>query len=153
MKTIALLPICLVLFACATSDDLTGGRTLDCSAGQALEVRAGIDQAAFEQGGDISGTIKFLVEVANNSHQDVTVKTLTIRPRNLQRSAFENVTRTVNQEIAEGTEHLFELPTPTFSRLPARDQRFDPEAYEFSVLLSLTNGDSYLCHFEATWAR
>lgn len=153
MKPIALLPICLVLFACASSDDVSGGRTLDCRSGQALEVRAGIDQEAFDQGRNISGTIEFLVEVANNSHEDVTVKTLTIRPISLQRAAFQNVTRTVNQEIPEGTEHLFELPAPTFSRLPGRDQNFDPDAFDFSVFLSLTNGDSYLCHFEATWAR
>ena len=157
MKTIAFLPISLLLFACASSDDLSGGRTLDCSSGQALEVRAGIDQQGFERGGATSGAIVFIVEVANNSHEDITVERLGVKSRRFEGGAFQDAYKTVNQQIVEGTEHVFEIPTTTFVRLPRRDPQrdpqIDPEEYEFSVLVNLTNGDQYLCHFRATWGR
>ena len=151
MKTIALLSISLLLLACASSDDFTGGRLLDCKSGEALEVRAGIDQESFERGGMGRGEILFLIEVANNSHEDVTVKSIGVSPRRTQNAPFENVTRAVNQDIAEGSEHLFKLPTTAFSRaLPEPDSRSrGGENYEFSVHVNLTNGDSYVCHFEA----
>ena len=152
MKTIALLSISLLLFACASSDDFTERRQLDCKSGEALEVRAGVDQESLERSGTGSGMIQFLIEVANNSHQDVTVKTVGVTSRRTDTAPFENVVKTVNQDIAEGTEHLFKLPTTVFARLPGRSPRSD-ENYEFSVLVNLTNGDAYVCHFEATLVR
>ena len=149
-KTIAVLTS-LLLFACSSATDVIDQRSMDCGPGQDLEIRAGL--APPEVAGSV-GQLMFLVEVANNSHDDVTVDHILIEPQQGQRRrqgqvALERVHRSVKQLIAEGTEHVFELPA---SRFQAPSSAMDSEfaalgGYEFSVQVVLTNGDAYRCPF------
>lgn len=148
-KTIAALT--LLLFACSSATDVIDQRSMECGPGQDLEIRAGL--APPEVAGSV-GQLMFLVEVANNSHADVTVDHILIAPLQGQRErpgqvALERVHRSVKQLIAEGTEHVFELPASRF-RLPSSPTELEFEGlggYEFSVQVVLTNGDAYRCPF------
>lgn len=149
-KTIAVLTS-LLLFACSSATDVIDQRSIECGPGQDLEVRAGL--APPEVAGTV-GQMMFLVEVANNSHDDVTVDHILIEPRQGQRSrpgqiALERVHRSVKTLIAEGTEHVFELPASRFQGpSSAMDSEFSARGgYEFFVHVALTNGDAYRCPF------
>lgn len=151
MKTTMAVLTSLLLFACSSATDVNDQRSMDCGPGQDLEIRAGL--APPEVAGSV-GQLMFLVEVANNSHNDVTVDHILIEPQQGQRRrqgqvALERVHRSVKTFIAEGTEHVFELPA---SRFQAPSSAMDSEfaalgGYEFSVQVVLTNGDSYRCPF------
>jgi hypothetical protein len=148
-KQVALLPVLFLFFACASATDVIDQRALGCGPGQDIEVRAGL---APPEIANTIGQMVFLVEVANNSHEDLTVDSIVIDPtrtppgqRPLQRTAKD-----VDQLIAEGTEHVFELPTAYQAMYESLDPRSAGQGrHEFSVTVKLTNGDSYRCPFAA----
>lgn len=150
MKKIALLSI-LLLFACASSDDMTAGRAVDCAPGADLEIRAGIDRgtsALAERTNDLT----FLVEVANNSHHDVTVTSIYIQPRTYEAgrsSGIDSVSKTFDQLVEQGDDHVFRLPVDASVALasPFDDQVSRRVPYEFVVTVALSNGDRYRCPF------
>jgi len=152
MKTTIAVLTSLLLFACSSATDVIGQRSMDCGPGQDLEIRAGL--APPEVAGSM-GQLMFLVEVANNSHNDVTVDHILIEPQQGQQRrqgqiALERVHRSVKQLIAEGTEHVFELPASRFqnpSSSPLDSEFAALGGYEFAVQVVLTNGDSYRCPF------
>ena len=73
MKTIASITILLLLSACASSTSVIDERQFRCGPGQDIEIRAGLDNGSMAA--DVGGMITYLVEVANNSHNDVVVAT------------------------------------------------------------------------------
>jgi len=150
MKTIALASILLLFAACASPTALIQ-ETFNCDSGEDLEIRAGLaDPRSSEQ----IGQHMFLVEVANNSSEDLTVKSVLIDPdesaRRLRRDvSLERAYREFNETIPEGTEHVFELPATAFGTLlqPGFQDDRQPGPLQFVVTVSLTNGDVYRCPF------
>ena len=72
MKRVSAL-LLLLLAACASPTAVMDKRAIRCGPGQDIEVRAGIDDGTIINRED-HGEMKYLVEVSNNSHADVTVK-------------------------------------------------------------------------------
>jgi hypothetical protein len=153
MKTIALLPLVAVLFACTSSSGVAANRVFDCDSGQPLEVRAGLENARASAVVDINDDLVYLVEVANNSHEDVVVETIRIDTASAggETASLDPVSRSVKQAIPSGKDHLFRFPT-RFRVTPMAGDRL-PDARrlvmprEMNVTIVLENGDAYRCSF------
>jgi hypothetical protein len=146
MRRTALL---LLLFAaCASPTAVIDKRSFRCGPGQDIEIRAGIiDPAATREA---AGPVMYLVEIANNSHHDVTVKSVRLAPRGERVAGAQTVYREFNQLIPEGQDHLFELPaSDAWVRSSDFGSTLAGRRLEFSATVSLTNGDSYHCDFAA----
>ena len=138
----------LLLTACASSTDIIDERVLPCGSGQDIEVRAGFDDGMLH--GEVGGQMKYLVEVANNSHHDVTVKSIRIDPQSTSVPGIERAYRQYDQLIAEGEDHVFELPSSVvLSWRSDLDRRTALQRLEFVVVVSMSDGDSYRCRFVA----
>lgn len=147
MKTIALLAIAL-LTACA-SKDLIENRSLDCASGQDIEVQVGYEGAGSSLGNE--DRFEMLVEVANNSDDDLTVASIRVEQPSDTNATYriDSSFRKFDQVIEEGKDHVFRLPV-TGRELPRRDTRTvtTAAASRIFVHVHLTNGDSYRCSFD-----
>lgn len=149
MKTLALISMLLLLGACASPTAIVEGN-FDCSPGQDLEIRAGLSDPS--RMGEQTGQYLFLVEVANNSSGDLTVKSIRVDPRDRSRAAgdipLQSAGKSYDETIAEGSEHVFELPATGFgSWSRSAGSQVSRVPLEFVVTVNLTNGDSYRCPF------
>ncbi len=147
MKKVSVL-VLLLAAACASPTAVVDERTFRCGPGQDIEVRAGLDDGSINH--EIGGQLMYLVEVANNSHRDLTVSYLRIEPHAKFGEPIEGVesaAKTFDQLIPENDEHVFEIPANSGPR--AFDQRPDRREIEFLVVVTLSNGDSYHCSFLA----
>ena len=153
MKRASVLVV-LLLAACASSTDVIDQRTLRCGPGQDIEVRAGVDDGTIINRED-RGVMKYLVEVANNAHNEVTVTHIRIEPMRDKREEVPEIKsawKEFNQTIPENEEHLFEIPIDAWSSTTHFDRTIaGGERFEFLVRVSLSNGDSYHCTFAAVW--
>lgn len=143
MKRRALLS--LLLLACASRSSFdTPNRMLECTG--EIEVRASLagSTTSMDRVGD---RLMIVVEVANNSHQDIVVKKIVVEDVELgssQRlgSSFSRVDET----ILEGQARQFKIPLTVRGRFedtsrPTRDP------VPIAVTVSLEGGDSYRCQF------
>ena len=144
----------LLLAACASPTAVIDKHAFRCGPGQDIEVRAGIDDGTIINRED-HGEMKYLVEVANNSHNDVTVTQIRIDPMRDKREEVPNVhsaSKVFDQLVPEGEDHLFEIPIGSWSTTTHFDRKLEGGSrLEFLVRVSLANGDSYHCSFEAVW--
>lgn len=149
MKTLALFAA-LLACACASPTAVIDHRALDCSAGNDISVEAGLDDGTNGGRAEATGQREYLVRVTNNAHEEVTVKTIRIDPSDRVATGLDSVAKEFNHTIAENDEYIFHLPVnaPWNRGVPER-----PPVYErtvvFSVIVALTNGDSYRCQFES----
>ena len=149
MKRIA--PFALVLLAaCASSTDVIDNQVMNCDSGQDIEVRVGIggDRTALHSMGGAEDQFEILVEVANNSHEDLTVKSVKVDQHTPDVADYriDNSWRKFDQLIEEGKDHTFHLPTRgRVQRQAMRD--LTGQGIELDVTVALTNGDSYRCQF------
>jgi len=143
-----IIPFVLLLAACASPTAVIDKRSFRCGPGQDIEVRAGIvDPLASRES---AGPMVYLLEIANNSHHDVTVKYIRLEPRGDTIDGATTVSRHLDQLIPEGKDHVFEIPVSDVwvsSRQFAR--RLDDPRVRFAATVTLANGDSYHCEFEA----
>lgn len=154
LKNTALCSLLFFFAACASPSAMID-QTSDCGPGQDLEIRAALGDS---RSGEFLGQNIFLVEVANNSHEDVTVKRVRVEPRELRQSSINSrraplngAAKDFNQTIAEGTEHVFELPTTASAMLsPDMQDAVVSEELELHVTVELTSGESYRCAFAVT---
>lgn len=154
MRSIVLGSLLLLAAGCSSATAMNDSEVRECGPGQALEIQAGIEAVGGRSSMDPGDEVAFLVEVANNSHQDVVVKQVRIEPERTGRGtgALEPVYRSVNQEIAQGKDHLFRFPavqrmisaTET-ERRPKRPLK--ETTPRMTVTVTLADGDSYRCHF------
>ena len=156
MKSIALIAI-LFLVSCASSTDVIDERNLGCGPGQDIDVMAGLDKSSLERGSD--NRVELLVNVANNSHEELTVKL--IRVEQLHRDdapvLIESAMRRFDQLLPEGKEHTFNIPLlaqvraftePSGSRVGNLGR-----GTQLTVTVALSNGDSYRCEFDVGETR
>lgn len=141
----------LLLAACASPTAVLDKRAFPCGPGRDIEIRAGIDDGTITK--EVGGELQYLVEVANNSHNDVTVKSIRIQPIRQDVEEIDAASKTFDQLIPEGEDHVFEIPTGELSRSTHFDRKIlgGTSRVEFSVRVELSNGDSYHCAFEAVW--
>lgn len=145
MRATALL--LLLLAACASPTAVIDNRTFRCGPGQDIEIRAGIlDPTATREA---AGTLMYIVEIANNSHNDVTVQSIRLAPRGGEdQSMLKPVVRNVDQSIPEGEDHVFEIPaSDVWLQSGGLEPVLARQRLEFDATVRLTNGDSYHCSF------
>lgn len=153
MKKIALLPMLVLCFACSSSTKLDDREVFDCQPGRDIEIMAGIEGVKGRASINPGEELAFLVEVANNSHEDVIVDAIRIEPSADSRgtSELDPVYQSVSYELAAGKEHLFRFPArrrlnPTMDSRESTRNSFS-RAPEMTVTVLLKNGDAYRCPF------
>lgn len=156
MKTVALLATILLFASCSSSSGLIDKQSLPCGSGQDIDILAGLEMAgvAGRRGDYGGGRAKMIVNVANNSHAEVTVTDIDVAQMNDPDAtfAFDRAHINVDVTIAEGKEHTFELPMTermasqgVTGRRPSVSEQ--PRDLQLSVRVSLSNGDSYVCRY------
>lgn len=153
MKHIALLAVFLT--ACSSGSGLIDQRTMDCGSGQPVDIIAGMQQSGMRGRGDFGGDRAMLVvNVANNTHDDVTVANISADQITDAQTVYvyDRANLNPNATIAEGEEQTFELPMTArlFNNLGERRDdamRRENEAVILALKVTLSNGDSYLCRY------
>lgn len=155
MKSIAL--FCAVLFllsSCATNDGFVADDLHQCEPGDPIEIAAGV----LEPDVAMDGRLIVLVEVANNSDQDVTVDYVRIeahnsvfRDQDQQRIAYDlqGASRDFDREIKEGEDARFEVPVTVRLRDmgDAQMARGVTVAIDAAVTVKLADGSASRCAF------
>jgi hypothetical protein len=152
MKKLALPPVLLLFFACSSATSMESARTFDCGPGHDIEVRAGLEGSRNGRMIERGDPVIFLVEVANNSHEDTTVASIRVDSKTGRggRSPLDPVFQTVTQEIPQGKDHVFRFPSRLVDNtIPAGDPRQQTweSPSELNVTVMLANGDAYRCSF------
>lgn len=151
MKTILGISLLLLLSACATGDGFVDDQIHQCEPGDPIELAAGV----LEPDPSPDGRLTVLVEVANNSNEDVTVQQVRVDPYSMMNGErqpldFQGGARTVNREIKEGEDETFEVPVTVRLRDamnmggPSRGTTY---AVDATVTVKLANGDASRCRF------
>jgi hypothetical protein len=144
------LPLLLLLAGCASQPDFIDETVALCEPGQPIDFRVGLDRPEI----DVSMSDRHanvVVEVANNSDAEVTVRSIRVEQTALENSRgyrIDPVFREFDQTIEEGKDHLFRLPV--VGRLGSDDlSRMQRSAGTLSawVTVSLSNGEAYRCQF------
>lgn len=137
----------LLLAACASPTAVIDTRSFRCGPGQDIEVRAGLDDGTALR--EVARELTYLVEVANNSHRDLTVRSVRVAPSGEESATgLAAVSKVFDQLIPEGEDHVFEIPaSASWNPTSAFDRRIRGERLELAVTVALTNGDSYRCSF------
>lgn len=146
MKIVASLAIAL-LVSCASATDVMDDRQLGCDPGQDISIMAGVDAPGLHMDGT-HDQFDAIVEISNNSHEEVTVKTIRVEQVENESSPYlvESGYGKYDQVIPEGKDHAFKIPLTGRAAQNTRSLRAQP-GLELSVHVVLTNGDSYLCRF------
>jgi hypothetical protein len=155
MKKLALLPVLFLFFACSSATSMEPARTFDCGPGHDIEIRAGIEGTRNNRMIEPGDQLSFVVEVANNSHDDVTVQSIRVDTKSESgrgaASPLDPVFKTVKQEIPQGKDHVFRFPTQfrnaTIPMGDPRQLRNYESPSEMDVTVVLSNGDAYRCPF------
>ena len=145
---LALLVAGALLVSCASSDDLTDRRYLGCEPGQDVSIAAGLDTGFLDDDGS-EDHFNVLVEVSNNSHEDITVKTIGV-----DQTADDFTTYVIDRGYAEydlvvapGKDHTFEVPVRGRARRSSTGTLRAPQAIDLRVVVLLADGDQYRCSF------
>ena len=148
MKSIvAIAALLLLLTSCASNDGFIDQAVDTCQSGDALELQAGMGQASMFA----DGRATVVVEVSNNSNEDVTVSQVRVDPTSPDPQRFEVMGGTVTtpQEIAQGESHAFEVPITVRlkDQMAGQRQRGYAVAVEANVSVKTTSGISSRCRF------
>lgn len=147
MKLIAAVAVTL-LVSCASSTGVIDRRYLDCESGHDVSIATGLDAPLLHEDGT-EDRFKVLVEVSNNSHDDVVVKSVRVDQRTDESTTYvvERGYGEYDQVIPPGKDHTFELAVA--GRAARRSSRSlnESRAIELVVSVVLENGDHYRCLF------
>lgn len=153
MKSIALFAIILFFSSCASDSRIQDHRSLGCESGQDIDIMAGLNKDGVNEYATGEDRFEVLINVANNSHAEQTVKVVRIEQVGTDRTRYQidPVARTYDQLIGEGKDYTFHLPVTGrvrgFTDPPARLDEMT-SAVHLAVSVSLANGDSYRCVFD-----
>lgn len=142
-----------VLTGCGSSTDLIETESILC-AEMGNEISVGLYAAESDRvpaGARQQQGVTLKVEVSNNSHQDVVVKSIVLSPTDPRaRIKLNTAHANFNQEIAEGKEHVFTLRTTgtwqTDQWVNVSDR--PSGSVEVESRVELTSGQIYRCRFE-----
>ena len=145
MKALLSLFVLFLLAACASPTRVIDTHVFLCEPGQNISIAAGFDPGTSQEN---FGQELFLVEISNNSNAEVTVKTISIEPSELNRIRMDRVYQAFDVAIPEGDDHVFRLPARGALQQGAVSDLAPARAStEFSVTVGLANGDKYVCPF------
>ena len=150
MKTA--LPLLLALLvSCASSDGFVDKRVNQCGPGQPVEMQVGL-QGGSNRSERMDDRLTLMVEVANNSADELTVKYIRVDPMAMdaQAGAYElqNAYKEVGETIASGDDQLFEIPvTGRMRTLDMQNRQRVSGAVDLAVTVGLEDGSSYRCRF------
>lgn len=144
-----------VLFAaCSSSSDLIETEMIDCAeSGNEVSVmlsHAQVDMPSSSIVAIPNPQVTIEVEVSNNSHDDIVVKSIVLIPRNDRdaRFALNNAYGKFDQTIEEGKDHVFTLRTTGRWRAAVNELGERPAAStEVEARVTLGNGQIYRCAF------
>lgn len=148
MKSIvAIAALLLLLTSCASNDGFVDQEVDTCQSGDELELQAGMGQASMFA----DGRATVVIEVSNNSSNDVTVSQVRVDPQSPDPQRFEVMGGTVTtpQDIKQGESHTFEVPITVRikDQAAAPRQRGYAIALEAAVSVKTTSGISSRCRF------
>ena len=154
-RALSLAALALTFFvSCASSDGFADPEAKQCGAGSDVDIDAGFDPAGSPQSDRVDSRLTFMVEVSNNSSQDITVTTVRVdfgpgsRDDGYQ---IQGATRSFERVIAQGESSMFEIPLTggypagQFGNPAMRDRGVTGR--DASVTVRLSNGGSYHCRF------
>lgn len=133
---------------CTSSDDFIDNRVMDCESSEIM-IRVGIQGPGVSME-LIEDRLKMLVEVSNNSRNDIVVKWVRVDQLMTESAPFrfDNSYRAFDQTVAEGEDHLFELPTQGRGAGNVNQGLIRGEAQLMvGVSVGLASGDQYRCQF------
>lgn len=140
--------IAFVFFVSCSSTDVIDRRYLDCEPGQDVSIAAGLDAAYLHDDGT-EDHFNVLVEVSNNSHDDITVDAIGV-----DQLADELTSYTVDRGygkyglvITPGKDHTFELPVHGRAVKRSMQSLTASRGIEIRVAVLLEGGDQYRCSF------
>jgi len=138
----------LLITACASSDGLVRN---EIPGGPGQDIAVGIvDVDTGQVPLDMEGTRQYIVhfEVTNMTRTALTVERISIKRSSMTAQAFQvqTTSRVYNELIDPGKDHVF--PVPLRGRQVRAFQNDERRVVEFDVIISLTNGDTYLYTFE-----
>jgi hypothetical protein len=137
--------------ACASKDGFIDDTRQNCGPGAEIGIRAGWDQqgSANEIG---RNRLTMLVEVANNSDHEITVKRIFVDPLGMQQDspyAIERGAADPMKVIAEGDASTFEIAmAATRQFVPRRNTISTSSGVEMTVTVLLEPEQTYRCRFE-----
>ena len=144
----------LLLTACASSSDFVDSEMVDC-AEMGNEVSVMLSRAQVETSPTPSMMITdpqvtIDVEVSNNSHGEIVVKTIVLHPRSEPNGVFQlnNAYGKFDQAIAEDKDHVFTLRTTGRWRVRTNERGDRPaSSVPVEARVELANGQTYRCLF------
>jgi hypothetical protein len=154
MKRLALLPLAMLVAACAATPKDQFGIPVDnvindCQHG-GLEITVGLAGTG-TVGEDNNDQLTFVVNVSNNARKEITVKNIRVDPRNTETISYrlDQTYRQFNVTIPENDDHDFELP------ISGHGMREDPRGTRFGnsnelpviVSVQMESGDVYQCRY------
>jgi len=154
MKRLAPLALAIFFAACAATPKDQFGIPVDnvindCQH-QGVEITVGLAGMG-TTGEDKNDQLTFIVNVANDSRKDITVRNIRVDPHNTETISYrlDPTYRKFNVTIPENDEHDFELPISGHGmRMDRQGTRFG-ESNEVPVIVSvqLESGDVYQCRY------
>jgi hypothetical protein len=145
LKASTSLLVVLIVAACASPTAVIDTHVFRCEPGQDISIAAGFDPGTSQES---FGQELFLVEISNNSNADVTVKSISIEPAELNRVRMDQVYQAFDVSIPDGGDHVFRLPARgAIQQNAVRDLAPERVRTDFSVTVALANGDRYVCPF------
>jgi hypothetical protein len=138
----------LLLVACSSNMGFEDERLLQCDSGQDIELRAGL-QAPRGMINSMGDRVTMLLEVSNNSHQEIVVKTIRVEQERSSQTDYrvDPVTENFDRAIPENEDYTFELSMTGYGSVDRSGRRASGGALTFAATVHLANGDTYRCSF------
>jgi hypothetical protein len=146
----AILLLSLVLSAACASNDGFVQKINDCAPGSPITLEAGWETPASSMERAIDDRLTLLVRVANNSDNDITVKSIHADPMAMDRETMYEIdrgARDFNDVIAEGEEKTFEIPMMSRRRMQTRTTGVRASGVDVAVTVSLEPEENVRCRF------
>jgi hypothetical protein len=144
------LALLLLSAACASNDGFISDDVKQCEPGSPVTIEAGWDAQSVGTGERGSDRLTMLVQVSNNSSEDITVKFVRADPLMFDRDTayeLEGGARDVNKVIAEGKDATFEIPMISRRRMQNRAPGVMASEVDVAVTVVLESKESYRCRF------
>jgi hypothetical protein len=145
-----LLVLALALLSCTSADRFAGENVQQCAPGDPIEINAGFERSSRGQE-MVDDRLELLVEIANNSEEDVVVEAIRVDPMSSmsgqQRYELIGGRITPRQTVAEADAQLFRVPMSARRLSEAVPRGFSGIA-EVAVVVELDGGRRYRCRFQ-----
>jgi hypothetical protein len=144
----ALTVLSLLLAAgCASNDGFIDNKVQNCGEGSPVTIEVGWDSSSSTE--MRVNDVTMLVRVANNSDEDITVKSISVDPMQTDRDAvvaIERGARDFGKLIPEGEDSTFEIPMMVRRSFDNRG-RVRASSVDVTVTVSLEPDQSHRCRF------